>query len=752
MNYKIYYFALFLLMLFVGGNVYAFPLEIKGMVSDRQTGEPLAGVNIMIEGTMIGAASDLQGKFTIVYRQTDSLVLNFSYIGYRPEKRLLSKPSGQMLNIRLRKQILPFDEAIVLSASKSNLDDFRQALPASVIKRREIERPSVLNVSQLIKKQPAVSMAGAAYHAAPSIRGLARHRVITMIDQEKVTSERNVGAPGTFINPVDIERVEIIRGPYSTLYGSEAVGGVVNIITRDWRRPLYWKYLGGSFNAGYTSVNNAWNENFSLNSRLSNFLFHAKIGKRKGESYTDADGAKVMNTFFDEQYAKLKLSFIPNENHRLHLHWRYSEGRNIGKPAYDTYTNARHEPDDHRMYGLTYKWKNISGFIPQMKFHLSRHDHRLGAIIEKHKVEGDPADDKKVNNWKNILNDDYTARWETRFLVSQKATLLAGFHGFLRENIHLDEHKIVRNYQTGAFIKEERADLLYKGSQRSYGFFLQSDYMAAENMDLNVGLRFDLIETQKTDADHSTDIKKMHAFSGNVGFSYRPLNRLNLTFNLGQAFRAPQIKELYVTTMTPGGMNIANPDLEPERSLNIDFGLKIHNDHGSLALTFFRNQIQNMIVLDWDSRTANRVGTFKNIGQALLYGGEFSFQYKVGQKWLLDGNLSRTIGKDRIVNDELMDVPPLQANAEITRLLWNDKINLSLAGRYSSRQTEVAEDDFPTNAFTLIDFYARLDIHKSVSLNLALTNLLNAQYREHYHFRWMRGPGRSINAGINVIF
>jgi len=745
----LYFYIHFLLLTTI---CFSGPVEITGKIIDSETREPLAGVNVLVQGTMIGASSDLKGHFQIKYVSSDSATLIFSYIGYAKKSVYIQSQNKQMLLIALKKQPLPFKGYISIVASKSTLNNFRQTVPATVIQQVEIERASAITISELLKKKPAVSMVGGAYYAAPSIRGLARHRIITMVDQEKVTSERNVGAPGSFINPTDVKRIEIIRGPYSTLYGSEAIGGVINIVTRDWRPPLYWKHLGGSLNVSYNSVNNAWNGDFAFNSRIAHFYLQAKVGKRKGQSYKDGAGAKVVNTFFDEQYAKLKLSFIPNEKHRLNLYWRYSAGNNIGKPAYDINTNARHNPDDHRMYGFKYVWKNINGFIPQLTFQLSRHDHILGAIIDKHKVESDPSDDKIINNWKNIINNDYTARLETRFVIGQKATMLTGFHGFFRENIHLDEHKIVHLYQTGAFVKEEKMDLLYNGSQRSYGIFLQSDYMLAENIDLSGGLRFDLIKTKKENRDHSTDNKINPACSGNIGISYRPKHWLNFTFNMGKAFRAPQIKELYITTITPGGMNIANPYLAPERSLNMDWGLKMRNDNGSLGFALFRNQINDMITLDWNNKTANRVGTFKNIGKALLYGGEFNFQYIIDKNWLFDGNLSHTIGRDMITHDELMDVPPLQINAELTHTLWNNRIQLSLAGRYSAKQTEVAEDDFPTAAFTLIDFYVRWEFQKSLRLNLALTNLLNEKYREHYQFNWMRGPGRSINIGLNIIF
>jgi outer membrane receptor protein involved in Fe transport len=220
---------------------------------------------------------------------------------------------------------------------------------------------------------------------------------------------------------------------------------------------------------------------------------------------------------------------------------------------------------------------------------------------------------------------------------------------------------------------------------------------------------------------------------------------------MGTAFRVPDIKELYVTTNTPGGLNNSNPDLVPEESMNIDLSFQYLTENTSLELGMFRNQINNMIVLDWDNTTANREGTFKNIGEGLLYGAEFLASQQINKQLSVYANLTKIYGFDVHADDELMDVPPLQLNAGITYRPVKT-LSATLSGRYSAKQDEVAEDDIANDAFFTTDFSAVWYVLDNLKLNFSVSNILNEEYREHYQFDWMYVPSRSFNLGLNFNF
>lgn len=724
--------------------------QISGRITDRQTGQPLTFANVWIEKTLIGTTTDLNGEFQIEIPTTlkgDSITIISTQMGYGSGKKVIRKNQTTGLQIQLQKSGIQLSE-VVVAADKNTLSDNERSTIPAVISRQDITRLGVQNIPEILQQQPGVSLAGQAYHAAPSIRGLARKRVITMVDGEKISSERNVGAPGTFINPFEIHRIEILKGPYSTLYGSDAIGGIINIITKTYESPYYFKKTGGRLDMSFKSVNNGFNTNLAVNGKTKKINYHLHSGFRKSENYQTPGKDQVMNTFVEEKHVGGKILFKPNTKNQLTFKTYYSKGGPIGKPAYDTLTNAVHDYDDHFMAGINYKILNISRLLNKSVINITRHEHKLGAHIEKHKRETNLGDDKKIENQKDLGSVDYIAQWDLYFTFSDRLRLLAGFDGYLRSNIDVSEQKVVRNYYTGAFLMNASDTLLRKGSQNSYGIFARTDYLLARRLFIKAGARWNYFVTSTPE----TNNRKIHsAFSGNIGLSLQPTNKTSLKLNVGNAFRIPDIKELYVTTNTPGGLNISNPNLVPEKSLNIDMAFLYKTENSLVELGLFRNQIKDMIILDWDTTSANRTGIFKNIGQGLIYGLEFSMNQNISKQIRAFTNLTQIYGYDVNAEDELMDIPPLQVNAGIHYSIKNN-LHLSLSGRYSGKQDKVAQDDFTNEAFFTIDCTIHWILMENLYLNMAATNILNEKYREHYHFDWMYAPARSFNVGLNFNF
>jgi len=744
-------FSGWLLILLLGFSWKGFAQDddamICGTVFDSDLQTPLPNVRIGMSGLPFKKYTDSNGKFCIE-TQAEGLTLEFSLMGYKTQTRSVDGQKGSTLRVFLQPELLMMQEMVV-SANKNAQSAIEQTITSRVISKEAIIESGAQNIPDLLVKQPSVSLAGQAYHAAPSIRGLARKRVLVMVDGEKASTERNVGTPGTFINPFEIERIEILKGPYSTFYGSDAIGGVVNILTKNFEKPHYNQNIGGRFDLATRSVSNAKNGNLALNGLLGKWMFHVNAGYRDADDYTLPDGEALMNTFYEEKHVGGKLAFQPNDHHTITFKAYYSDGGEIGKPAYDTLTNAIHDKDIHFITGVNYKWTDISNTLTKAALNFSRHYHDLGVKIVKHKTELDPSDDKLVNNQKSLSSTDYVLQGDFYFTLSERFKVLTGFDSFLHQDIDISEGKVVRGYYSGLFIMQDASTLLSGAYQNSYGVFIQADFIATKKLFTSAGLRWNYISTSGAPNENSE--KTDDAFSANFGLSYILAETLTLKANVGSAFRAPDVKELYVTTNTPGGLNIGNPDLSAEHSLNFDVALIYKGASSLIELSAFHNQIENMIVLDWNSNTANREGTFRNIGKGVLYGVEFAYKQNLTQAISPYFNVSWIQGHDESTDDELMDVPPIQINLGI-KYKPIQKLLLHLSARYSAEQTEVADDDIPTDAFGVIDFNASLQLLENLALNASVSNLFDKDYREHYQFDWMRAPGRSFNTGLHFNF
>ena len=188
------------------------------------------------------------------------------------------------------------------------------------------------------------------------------------------------------------------------------------------------------------------------------------------------------------------------------------------------------------------------------------------------------------------------------------------------------------------------------------------------------------------------------------------------------------------------------------KSLNIDFGIKLknkNNHRNNVSLFLFRNYINDMIIIEWDSLHAS--GKFKN-KNTLLYGTEFLFNYEIYRKIFLNGNISYITAFETDNKEPLMDVPPFQAYANIKYFIIKKEIWMSISGNYSAKEYKVAVGDLPADDFYVFDITSGWKINKYFGITLSVTNILNQDYREHYQYDWMRKPGRSFNAGLNFNF
>ena len=742
--------------------------KFNGTVYCTESNETLTGVNIFSKDKRIGTTTDNEGNFELSIPSGDSVSVYFTFIGYKTREFSLDKDTKKPLIIYLEPLSIALKEVTITSA-KNEQSSFNQTTPVNIISQQRINEVNAQNLPDFVTESPSVSLAGAGYHKSISIRGLARKRTLILVDGHRISSERNAGPPGSFVNPLAVKRIEILRGPYSTLYGSDAVGGVVNILTKDYQPGITNKFAGGVLDLNYRSISNGYNANILINGNISkNIKMQVSAGKRKADSYKDAHGNEVMSTNYSEQNLAAKLQWDINSKHKLLLHGLISQADSIGKPAYTDEINALHPKDDHSRIALHYSWRNPEKIFSGMNINTAFHRHEITARVYNYT---NTEFGRVVNKQKNLYNNDITYQQDFRLKFSKTLNILSGIDFYERDGIHIDEQSRAFLYAPENFLAigemlyySSKDTILHNSYQRSGGIFAQVNYQPSEKLRFNAGARYNLFKTlarltiKKTYAgppyDYSlnekeTEEKKDAAFSGNFGALYTPNKAIKITFNIGQAFRTPSTKELFVNTMTPGGMNISNSSLKPEESLNIDFGIKhVNKNYDFISLDFFRNDISNMIILQWDSLHSS--GQFHN-KDALIYGIELEFSRTFLKHLETYGNISYIKGEERS-GEPLMDIPPFQANLRLSYEIIDNRLKSGLTGRYNAAQKEVATGDVPTYPFFVMDFVTSWKINRLVSANISVTNIFNKHYREHHQFEWEKQAGRSFNGGIQIKF
>lgn len=772
MNKHFYLFIWFLVLVVYSSNAQT---TICGVVTDIETKQALKGTNIWIENTVIGTTSDMNGNFCINLDkiEKDSIILVFSQLSYKPKRLQIYASKNKKIEVSLTPSYTTLDVVEIANTTKNEMLSFHQTTSISALKGSKVIENSALNIADIISQEASVSLVGQSYHKSPSIRGLARKRVVVMVDGSRISSERNVGPPGTFVNPLNVKSIEILRGPYSTLYGSDAVGGVINIITKDFKQALSNDFVGGVFASSYQSISKGYNVNLLLNTKIADKLFfHVTAGKRNANSYKNAKGEEVKGTNFSEKSISTKITWKINSKHKLKLSGLVSKADSIGKSAFSDSVNALHPKDIHRRVAIDYEWKNISSLLTKMNIKASAHNHQITARVYNYRTT---VYGRVMNKEKNLYNDDFVYQHDFTFTPNANTKLLVGYDFYQRDNIHVDQIKRAFVHEPGTppfdlgdMVYESPLDTIINNSyQRSMGVFIQSNYKASKKLLLNGGIRWNMFKTKALlvtentypppPYDYSLNTYSEHthsdkAFSGSFGVSYTPVENISLTGNIGQAFRTPSTRELYVSTMTPNGMTYADSTLVPEKSLNIDVGFRLkgkQKKQNMLSLFFYRNYIKEMITIKWNP--SHTTGVLSN-RDAILYGAEFSFKYKPIEKLAINANLSYGKGYEIENKVPLKDILPFNFFTNINYSIIPKKVWVGINAKFSSKNDHVPVGYFTSDSFQVYDLLTGWNINKYATLNLSVSNLFNNDYREHYQFEWIRKPGRSFNTSLKIKF
>ena len=180
-------------------NLSANPISISGTVINSDTKTTLPGVSVFAKNTVIGTSTDINGKFLLKNIPADSAIIVFSFVGFETQEIKFSNNCSENIKIELHPSAILLEE-VVISTAKNQLTSYEQTTPVSVVTQENITEHATQDISDIIIRQPSVSLVGAGFHRAPSIRGLARKRVVVMVDGERISSERNPGPPGTFVS------------------------------------------------------------------------------------------------------------------------------------------------------------------------------------------------------------------------------------------------------------------------------------------------------------------------------------------------------------------------------------------------------------------------------------------------------------------------------------------------------------------------------------------------------------------------
>lgn len=760
-------------------HAYAQKYNIRGVVRDSATGEPIYGASIYISELKTGAATDTAGFFRINNLPSGQFLAEVRMIGYASRALLLwthpdteGQPHQEM--IFLVKTPAEYHPVIITGTSGAT-ERIRNPVPNALQSRDHMLQHGNTNAITGLTEVPGISSVntGSAI-SKPVIRGLGYNRVVVLRNSIRQEGQQWGDEHGIEIDEFEIDRVEIIKGPGSIMYGSDAMAGVINFLTP---MPVQERTIGGEFLTGYQSNGSVIGNSLMQQGNLNGYSWQFRVSQKLGGNYsTPADGY-VANTGFRElnfsgyvglnrSYGVTQISFSSfNQTVGLPEGERDSLGQFlVPSVSGDSVTYTGMSSDALRGYHHHLD-------IPRQRIGHHRVVISNNLVFERSRLQLDVAfqqnnrsefgdvlhpQDAEIGMQLNTYNVN-----AVYFLPGKNESQFSiGFNGQLQRNINSGEEYIIPDYtahDAGMFFYYKKIS-----GPWFFGTGIRGDVRAlsAEALYLDTnGVASD--SGAFTETKFRTLDRTFPSFSGVAGISYQTKKQFCFRLNIARGFRVPNLSELAANGRHEGTFRyeVGSSSLKPEASFQADAGVTFTSDHFNLEVSTFYNDISNFIyltkvnsVLGGDSirDPADPAPVFTFVqGQAMLFGGEiYTDIHPHPLDWLhFENSLAFVQGTLRNQPDSMSHlpfIPPIKYQSELNA--HSEKkfgvFNHAYAGIsfmyffdqnrvYTAYETETA-----TPGYFLLDINAGTEIVNKndkvlMRIFFSANNLLNTTYQSH---------------------
>ena len=526
-----------------------------------------------------------------------------------------------------------FDETTI-TATGSARDVFDVATPVTVIRAEEIQRKSPQNAADLLREQPGVDVTGVGPNQTrPVIRGQRGLRVLFLENGLRINNPRRQTDFGEITGLVDLESVssiEVVRGPASVLYGSDAIGGVLNLISAE---PVFapGAPISGFAGLRYGDAGSLRSGSAGVNTSLGRFVLQLGGTKRQGDTYSAPSGrfggisldhnVAVNDTGIDDStiWGSARLTLNDRDTFRLRFN-RYRAGetgfgfvspREYGAPE-DFQMRIFYPNQSFDRFTLSYFGSPLGQVLAdstnvQVYFQKNKRKLANDIVIDIGPVgPGFPHSTVAANT----LNFSDLQTWGVRAdavkaLMGGRHIVTYGFEGSRDDSFNTDFSRTVTTIRTpgGDFLDTSTDSIANapNATNTSYGLFAQDEFSVSPHFRLTGGLRYHSVTT-KAEPTAGWDINGLDFSDRNVvgalTATYQVTEWMNLLASFGRGFRAPNIIERLFNGATPegAGFQILNSDLKSETSNNWDIGWKYRRQNAFMEAVAFRNDIRDGII------------------------------------------------------------------------------------------------------------------------------------------------------------
>ncbi len=682
----------------------------------RADGSPAAGAILTFVGSRTTVSADDQGRFST--ERLPRLPLTVVVIGrdgtvYPPLEVVQLPRDGPMVL-----ELAPvFREEITAVAGIAPGIDSLPGSATTMLGSEELEIRTLRDPAEAVEELPGAGRSEKFHAAVPSLRGMTRGRTLILFDGSPLATERRAGVSATFVDPFTLEGIDIARGPGSVTYGSDAFGGVIDLRPRYPReddRLLRWRIQRAVLARGMTAAGLEWSEPIGRGALL--MLLHIRDS---GNSEDPSGRTIVDSSWSDSGFATRWRAPIEQGWFRAGL--TVDEGRDIGRPSQSSSVDSTRYPvESSRRVDLGFELQPEGWLSVDAKMLIGQY--RL--LLERENLVSGSLEISDVKSWDT----------DVRISASREAfsgLLAIGSSVSSRLNLEAEDRFRSEGVTT-------RSQSIADADRVDAAVFSTWDRAVIGGSTLSLGARVDSIGSRADGESFGHQSSSHAALSGYLAMTTRVSTSSAASLQLSRGFRDPSLSDRYFTGPTARGFITGNPDLEPERSLQLDGLWRWSRRDRSVTISGFSYRIDDLI----ERYREGRDYFFRNEGLARIHGLEIEGAGRVGAGLRLDLAAAFSRGHDQD-GDPLDGIEP--PNGRIT-LRW------SAADRYiwTTLRSFLADDrpgpsEVSQPAFTTVDLGSGWQIRPWLEVRLNLENLLNRRYPASADPDAVFAPGRSVS-------
>ncbi len=657
-------------------------------------------------------------------------------------------------------------EHVQVTATRTNKRDIDISAAVTVIEEDMVLKLAPDVIAEMLRGQPgAFFQQTTPGQGIPIIRGLKGSQVLHLVDGMRLNNAFFRNAPNQYLGLVDsyaTDRMEVVRGSQGTLYGADAMGGVVNILTPEPDfNEAQWQQEARLYGS-YDSVDDGWVLNARTTGGKQGWGFTGGATYQDHSSRTSGTGEKLVPSAYKSKAADLKFVIDSSERTSLMLAAqvmeqpstpRYDEmvpGFGQQEPSSEQYL---FKPNRRSFIHARFRYDGQSNWFDQVEAHLARQ------VITDDRLTQDFGSPVIVTEHNRSTLDGVTLQFNSNF--DSGISLVWGAEYYTDE---VDSRRF-RQLEDSDSRTEVRSRFPDGSNMDSTAVYFSGEWLNTDKLNLNAGLRYSWFDISLPANENYDDVRlKPSALTGDIHAIYALNPGFKLVANLGHGFRPPNIFDLAALGPRPGNrFNIANTDLDPETVWSYDLGFKAESDSLELEVFAFYLDYSDKItsVFTGDTTEDGRfIVRSENRNQVEIYGLEAGLQWALSDDLRLFAVVNYTHGEESDEMDTSFPadrIPPINGQLGV-EYFFNENWRIEPYVMFAGNQDRLSPRDvgdprinpLGTTGWGTLNVLLDWQATESLQLGLRLENLGDKAYREHAS--GIDAAGRNIGLWVNYSF